>query len=90
MYYSVATSDPFPCWVLLNCSPYHCDVDAAKSSVVETTLHLAAQKGHLLQVKMLAEYGADVNAPMEQCKGLTLYHIAVLSGNAELVKVKCI
>ena len=56
-----------------------------QSSAGETVLHLAAERGHLLQVKILLENGADVYAKTNM--GYTPFHLAVMAGRVEIAKV---
>ena len=86
LHYSVITTEPFPCWYLLNCTPYSFEVDAAISSDSETALHVAAKRGHFLQVEMLMGNGAEVNAVTHT--GHTPLHFAVIAGNREIAKVQ--
>eukprot|EP01138_Halocafeteria_seosinensis_P006029 gb/GECG01006162.1/.p1 GENE.gb/GECG01006162.1/~~gb/GECG01006162.1/.p1 ORF type:complete len:343 (+),score=26.11 gb/GECG01006162.1/:1-1029(+) len=60
-----------------------CDVDA-RTTFLETPLHIAALRGHVAQVDKLIGYGADVNA--QRKNGDTPLHLAVSKGQSEIVK----
>ena len=51
----------------------------------ETSLHLAAQKGHVDVAKVLVENGADVNAI--DGFGQTTLHLAAFYGHVDVAKV---